>query len=151
LPADVPPQLFDVATATARFISRGDTVKLALLRGPDHVHDVSVFLEIWEPGGAQPPNSHPRSVETFLFLRGSGTAYCDDTVVDVQAGQLLVLPARSLHRIESSPDAKLYAITTMAPDDGFAALVLRGELAPLDDDERAVLAQAAGSERPPSG
>lgn len=142
--ADVPPQLFDVADAVARHISPGDTVKLALLRGPDDVHDVSVFLEIWEPGGSQPPNSHPKSVETFLFLQGRGTAYCDETTVGVRAGQLLVLPARSLHRIESSAAGKLYAITTMAPDDGFAALVTRGSLAPLDDQERAVLAQATG-------
>ena len=143
--ADVPPQLFDIADAVARHISPGDTVKLALLRGPDDVHDVSVFLEIWQPGGSQPPNSHPLSVETFLFLRGTGTAYCDDSRVEVHAGQLLVLPARSLHRIESGAGAKLFAITTMAPDDGFAALVGRGQPAPLDDEERAVLAQAAGS------
>lgn len=141
MPATTPPQLFDIATAVARHISPGDTVKLALLRGPDDVHDVSVFLEIWEPGGSQPANSHPGSVETFLFLRGSGKAYCDDHQVDVSAGQLLVLPAQSVHRIESSPGTKLYAITTMAPDDGFAALVSRGQPAPLDDDERAVLAQ----------
>lgn len=147
--ASTPPQLFDVAEAVARHISPGDTVKLAMLRGPDDVHDVSVFLEIWEPGGSQPPNGHPRSVETFLFLRGTGTAYCDDTRLDVKAGQLLVLPAQSLHRIEASPGAKLYAITTMAPDDGFAALVGRGQPAALDEEERAVLAQAAGSERPP--
>ena len=81
-------------------------------------------------------------METFLFLRGTGRAYCDEFELDVRAGQLLVLPAGSLHRIENSTDAKLYAITTMAPDDGFAALVNRGETAPLDDEERAVLAQA---------
>ena len=147
--ASTPPQLFDVADAVARHISPGDTVKLAMLRAPDDIHDVSVFLEIWEPGGTQPPNSHPGSVETFLFLRGSGTAYCDDARLEVKAGQLLVLPAQSLHRIESSPDTKLYAITTMAPDEGFAALVGRGQPTTLDEEERAVLAQAAGSERPP--
>lgn len=143
MPADHAPELFDVSSAVARLISPGDTVKLAMLRGPDEVHDVSVFLEIWEPGGSQPPNSHPRSVETFLFLKGTGRAYCDHHELDVRAGQLLVLPARSLHRIESSPGTKLYAITTMAPDDGFAALVGRGEVTALDDEERAVLAQSA--------
>jgi ureidoacrylate peracid hydrolase len=146
--ADFGPQLFDVAGAVAHHISSGDTVKLAMLRGPDKLFDASVFLEIWEPRGAQPPNSHTRSVETFLFLQGIGRAFCDQTVVDVSAGQLLVLPPRSVHRIEAGPDEKLYAITTMVPDDGFAALVAAGEVAPLDDDERAVLAQAAGSARP---
>ena len=142
VPVQYPPQLFDVADVEAHLINPRDTVKLAMLRGPDEVHDVSVFLEIWEPGGAQLPNSHSKSVETFLFLRGTGKAYCDEFEVDVRAGQLLVLPAGSLHRIESSAKAKLFAITTMAPDDGFAALVNRGETAPLDDEERAVLAQA---------
>ena len=142
VPVHYPPQLFDVANVEAHLINPSDTVKLAMLRGPDEVHDVSVFLEIWEPGGAQRPNSHSKSVETFLFLRGTGRAYCDEFELDVRAGQLLVLPAGSLHRIESSTEGKLFAITTMAPDDGFAALVNRGETAPLDDEERAVLAQA---------
>ncbi len=146
----VAPQLVDVADSVARHISAGDTVKLALLRGPDDLLDASVFLEIWEPGGAQPFNTHGSSVETFLFLQGRGRATCDDTVVDVSAGQFLVLPAGSRHRIECSPDAKLYAITTMMPDEGFAALVQAGEVALLDDDERAVLAQAAGSDLPPT-
>jgi ureidoacrylate peracid hydrolase len=145
--AGVPPQLFDIAGAEARRISSGDTVKLALLRGPDELFDASVFLEIWEPGGAQPPNSHPRSVETFLFLQGSGRAFCDETVVDVSAGQFLVLPPRSVHRIEAGPSEKLYAITTMVPDEGFAELVAAGEVASLDDEERAVLIHAAGSAR----
>jgi mannose-6-phosphate isomerase-like protein (cupin superfamily) len=83
-----------------------------------------------------------------LFLQGSGRAYCDQTIVEVSAGQLLVLPPRSVHRIEAGPDEKLYAITTMVPDEGFAALVAAGEVASLDDDERAVLAQAAGSAQP---
>ncbi len=142
VPVHYPPQLFDVANAEAHLINPGDTVKLAMLRGPDEVHDVSVFLEVWQPGGAQRPNSHSRSVETFLFLRGAGRAYCDEFELDVRAGQLLVLPAGSLHRIQSSTEGKLIAITTMAPDDGFAALVNSGETAPLDDEERAVLAQA---------
>ena len=137
-----PPQLFDVASVEAHFINPGDTVKLAMFCGPDEVHDVSVFLEIWQPGGTQRPNSHSKSVETFLFLRGTGRAYCDEFELDVRAGQLLVLPAGSLHRIESSAQGKLYAITTMAPDDGFGALVNRGETAPLDDEEPAALAQA---------
>ncbi len=151
-----PLQLFDVASVEAHFINPGDTVKLAMFCGPDEVHDVSVFLEIWQPGGTQRPNSHSKSVETFLFLRGTGRAYCDEFELDVRAGQLLVLPAGSLHRIESSTEAKLFAITTMAPDDGFGALVNQLRFMPLDDEEEpAALAQApddgsgSGSGPPP--
>lgn len=126
------PQLFDVTGALAHRISPGDSVKLVLLRPPDDMHDVSVFLEIWDPGGSQPVNSHPASVETFLVLAGTGTAYCDGTVVPLRPGQLLVLPPRSLHRIESSGAGRLYAVTTMAPDGGFAALVRAGTPEPLE-------------------
>lgn len=148
VPADRPPELHDARVSEARLISPLDTVKLALLRAPGPDHDVSVFLEIWQPAGAQPPNSHPRSVETFLFLAGSGTAYCDDDVLDVVAGQLLVLPPRSVHRIENTGDSMLAAITTMAPDDGFAALVLAGRTVPLADEELALLGWARRREPP---
>ncbi len=139
-----PPQLFDVASVEAHFINPGDTVKLAMFCGPDEVHDVSVFLEIWQPGGTQRPATATQSRwRRSGYRKGyAGRAYCDEFELDVRAGQLLVLPAGSLHRMESSAQGKLYAITTMAPDDGFGALVNRGETAPLDDEEPAVLAQA---------
>jgi mannose-6-phosphate isomerase-like protein (cupin superfamily) len=139
MPADRGPDRLDARQAVAYRISPGDTVKLALVRGPDEHYDASVFLEIWEPGGAQPPNGHPRSVETFFFLAGAGTAHCDDREVDVEAGQLLVLPERSLHRIVNTSATKLVAITTMTPDDGFAALVLAGEPTPITEDELALV------------
>ncbi len=140
--ADRPPELFGAAGATAYRISAGDTVKLALLRGPDQNYDASVFLEIWEPGGAQPPNSHPVSVETFLFLAGEGVARCDDTVLPIAAGQLLVLPPRSLHRIENTGSSKLLAVTTMTPDDGFARLVLAGQPTVIESEELELLGWA---------
>lgn len=134
--------LTDVRTAPCHRISEGDTVRLALLRGPDARLDASVVFEVWEPGGSQPVNSHPRSVETFLFLRGRGTAISDGIEVPVTAGQLLVLPAGSQHRIVNTGTGRLYAITTMVPDDGFAALVAAGPPAPLDHQDLAVLAAA---------
>ena len=122
-----------------KLISPADTVRLATLVRPDDGADTSVFFEIWEPGGAQPSNSHPDSVETFLFLSGEGEAYCDDAISSVQAGQLLVLPPRSVHRIENTGPGRLYAITTMTPDAGFAALVRAGVPEPLDSEDLAVL------------
>jgi hypothetical protein len=139
MPADQPPQLTDLRATTAFRISPGDTVKLAPLRDPDTLYPASVFFEIWEPGGSQPPNSHPGSVETFLFLAGEGVAYCDEVVSAVQAGQFLVLPPRSVHRVENTGPGRLYAITTMTPDAGFAALVRAGVPEPLDPEDLAVL------------
>lgn len=137
--ADQPPQITDLAAGGAFRISPGDTVKLAPLRDPDALYPASVFLEIWEPGGAQPPNSHPGSVETFLFLSGEGVAHCDGVASPVCAGQLLVLPPGSVHHIENTGTARMYAVTTMTPDAGFAALVRAGVPEPLEPEDLAVL------------
>lgn len=133
------PALFTAGDCPAWRITAGDSVKLAVIRRPDERYDASVVFEVWEPGGAQPPNSHPRSTETFFFLEGEGAAYCDDTSLAVRAGQLLVLPPTSRHHIRNTGSGRLYAITTMTPDDGFAALIEAGEPAMLDPEDRLVL------------
>ena len=135
-----PVRLIDAADAACYRISAGDTVRLALVRAPDALDPSSVSFEIWDPGGAQPPNSHPQSVETFWFLRGSGIAISDGVEHPVAAGQLLVLPPGSVHRIVNTGAGRLYAITTMSPDCGFAELITSGLADVLDADDRAVLA-----------
>lgn len=137
------PQLFDAVSSPCHRISEGDTVRLVLVRPPVDVNDVSVSFEIWDPAGAQPPNSHPRSTETFWFLYGEGIATSDGTEIPVRAGQLLVLPPGSVHTIRNTGRGRLYAITTMAPDDGFAALITAGPVATLDLADRSVLRRAA--------
>lgn len=141
----VPPEHLDARDIHPFRISPGDTVRLAVLHHPTSLYDVSVVLEVWDIGGSQPWNSHPCSVETFFFLHGSGTAYCDEQVTGVEAGQLLVLPARSKHRIVNDGSSRLFAITTMTPDDGFAALIERGEPAVFDPSELAVFGASPGS------
>ena len=128
-------------SAHAHRISPTDSVKLVLLRRPDETYDASVFLEIWDRGGSQPPNSHPNSVETFYFLSGTGTAYSDDEQTEVGVNDLIVLPPGTLHRIENTGPDKLYAITTMTPDGGFAELVANGPAETLDGGDVAVLNQ----------
>jgi mannose-6-phosphate isomerase-like protein (cupin superfamily) len=128
-----------------RLISPGDTVRLATLVRPADGTSTSVFYEVWEPSGAQPPNSHPDSTEIFVVLRGEGQAFSDDYRVDLRAGDVLVLPPGSVHRIvNTSPTERLYTVTIMASDPGalpggFAALVDRGTPAAWDDADRAVL------------
>ncbi len=116
-------------------ITEGDTVKLVPLRLPGGGFTASVFLEVWEPGGSQPPNSHADAVETFFILEGEGTAYSDDDVVPLGPGDFLVLPAGTLHRIENRGSGRLYAVTTMTPDCGFAELVTAGVPEPLDAED----------------
>ena len=133
-----PPQHLVAADAPCYRISAGDTVKLALVRGPDELADTTVVFEVWDPGGSQPPNSHPRSVETFWFLAGEGIATSDDVDVPVRAGDFLVLPPGSVHRIRNTGPGRLYAVTTMSPDDGFAELLVAGVPDTLDDADLAI-------------
>lgn len=123
-------------------ISAGDTVRLGVLAGPE-ISPVTVILEAWDVGGAQPPNSHPHSTELFLCLRGQGVADCDGNEVTIRAGDTLVLPPTSVHFIRNTGEGRMYTITLMSPDDGFADLVRRGPLAATDDEDRAALASAA--------
>jgi len=141
-----------------KLISPADTVRLATLVRPDDGADTSVFFEIWEPGGAQPPNSHPDSTEIFVMLCGEGRAFSDDHTVDLRAGDVLILPPGSVHRIvNASATERLYAVTIMAKDSGalpggFAALVDRGTPVSWDAADRAVLAgEPRGARRVPEG
>jgi|GEM_PF-2161104 len=127
-----PPVVRRLAELSAALISPADTVRLCTLAGPEHGSGASVFLEIWEPGGAQPLNSHPDSAEIFLVLAGTATAESDAHTVDLAVGDVLILQPGSEHRIvNTSATDRLYTITIMADDGGFAALVNGGIPAPL--------------------
>jgi mannose-6-phosphate isomerase-like protein (cupin superfamily) len=122
-------------------ITAGDSVKLIQLAGPAEGSPSSVFFEVWEPLGSQPVNSHPGSCEVFVVLAGNGRAYSDETVVDLNPGDVLVLPKQSAHRIENlSTTERMYAVTVMVDDDqaldgapsSFAELVTNGVAEALD-------------------
>jgi mannose-6-phosphate isomerase-like protein (cupin superfamily) len=134
------PVLIGADTLEFHYITPGDSVRLAVLAGPE-VSPVTVILEAWDVAGTQPPNSHPHSTETFVFLRGEGQATCDGTEVAVRAGDTMVLPAGTLHHIRNTGTARMYTLTLMCPDYGFADLVRRGPVAPTDDEDRNVLAE----------
>lgn len=140
-----PPILRHLDDVAPQLISPSDTVKLALLAGPADGSSTSVFFEVWEPGGSQPDNSHPESTEIFVILSGTGRAHSDEHVVDLEAGDALVLPPNSVHRIVNTSDTeRLYAVTVMADDDGalpggFAELVAKGTVTEWDAADRAVL------------
>jgi quercetin dioxygenase-like cupin family protein len=126
-------------------ISPSDTVRLACLAGPADGSPASVFYEVWEPGGAQPDNSHPDSTEIFVVLSGHGIAYSDEHSVPIRPGDVLVLPPGSVHRIQNvSATERMYTVTIMTEDGGampggFAALVGAGVPSRWDATDRAAL------------
>ncbi|OUZ11957.1 cupin [Aeromicrobium sp. PE09-221] len=141
-----PPVVKNIEDLTARLIAPDDTVKLLPLAGPSDGSPASVFLEIWEPGGAQPDNSHPDSVEIFLVLSGEAQAVSDEHTVALRQGDVLVLPPGSVHHIQNtSATERLYTVTVMATDnegsmaDGFEALVTNGTPTLLDETDKATI------------
>jgi mannose-6-phosphate isomerase-like protein (cupin superfamily) len=140
-----PPIVRHLEDVVPRLISPADTVRLATLVRPADGTGTSVFYEVWEPGGSQPPNSHPDSTEIFIVLRGTGRAHSDGHAADLRAGDVLRLPPGSVHRIENtSATERLYTVTIMANDPGalpggFAALVDKGTPVSWQDADRDVL------------
>ncbi|MEW6645496.1 MAG: cupin domain-containing protein [Pseudomonadota bacterium] len=130
----------DLTHAKAFRISPGDTNYFVMLF--DHATDRidSIFvIEIFRPGGATPPNEHAAAHEFFHVLHGEGIARCDGKALPIRKGDSLLLHPGSEHVIENTGAGKLYTLTVMTPNEGFAELIRGGEPVALEPDDIAVL------------
>ncbi len=121
-------------------ISPGDSNRLALIFDP--VADGANFVaavEIFDHGGRTPPNQHAVGQEMFFVLKGEGRACCEGRTVDVRPGDSLLLKPGTMHELENTGPGRLYCLTIMVPDDGFAALIRSGVRAELDAEDMDVL------------
>ncbi len=96
-------------------------------------------VEIFTVGGRTPPNTHAAADEFFYVLSGTGLARCDGRDVTLRKGDALLVRPGSEHVIENTGDAKLYTLTVMTPNEGFAELIRAGEPVRLDAEDLAVL------------
>ncbi len=135
------PVYLNTATASQAFrIAPGDTNYFVILhddRVPGY-RNVCV-IEIFEPGGRTPPNSHKAAFEFFYVLEGTGQATCGGMSVDLARGGALLIPPGGDHVIENTGPGKLYTLTVMTPDEDFAALIRAGVPVTLDADDIALL------------
>ncbi len=95
----------------------------------------TLVVEIFEPGGRTPPNTHSAAEECFFVLKGSGKAYADGREMPVGPGDCFVLRPGTEHVVVNDTSEKLYCLTLMTPNEGFAELIRGGsplELAPED-------------------
>ena len=123
-------------------ISPEDSNRLAFVFDP--VADGAAFVaavEIFDVGGRTPPNLHQMGQEMFFVLHGEGRATCDGRVMDVRAGDSLLLKPGVEHALENTGAGRLYCLTVMVPDDGFAALIRSVVRAELDAEDLAVLSR----------
>jgi mannose-6-phosphate isomerase-like protein (cupin superfamily) len=125
-------------------ISPGDSNRLALIYDPQA--DGAAFVaavEIFDRGGATPPNEHAVGQEMFFILKGTGRARCGDAVIEVSAGDSLLLKPGTPHALENTGEGRLYCLTLMVPDDRFAALIRSGTRVALDEEDLSVLRRTA--------
>jgi mannose-6-phosphate isomerase-like protein (cupin superfamily) len=129
-----------VGEAEVRRISPGDSNYFVLLFDPgkDGIEPVCV-VEIFTVGGRTPPNSHQRAHEFFYVLAGEGEAHCEGDVRRMAKGDALMLRPGAEHVIVNTGASKLYTLTFMVPNEGFAELIGAGERLTLDEDDRAAL------------
>lgn len=127
-------------TAKAFRIAPGATNYFVILfdGAKDHIDNIFV-IEIFTVGGATPPNEHAAAHEFFYVLEGKGLARCGDKTMPIKKGDALLLRPGSEHVVENTGKGKLYTLTVMTPNEGFAELIRGGEPVDLDADDLRVL------------
>lgn len=118
-----------------------DTNRMALLADP--VRDgvpFTAIVEIFDEGGRTPPNTHADAYEMFYVLSGEGIATCDGESRPVRAGDFLLVRPGHEHVVQNTGPGRLYCLTVMVPNEGFAELIRSGVPLTLDAADRAVLA-----------
>jgi len=127
-------------TAPAFRISPQDTNYFAILFDPETEGYANIcVVEIFERGGATPPNSHRIAHEFFYVLQGEGVARCEGKAIPLAKGAALLLRPGAEHLIENTGEGRLYTLTVMTPNEEFAELIRSGESVKLDAEDLAVL------------
>jgi mannose-6-phosphate isomerase-like protein (cupin superfamily) len=130
----------DIAKAEAFRIAPTDTNYFVMLFDKDSASIDNIFvIEIFKPGGATPPNEHAAAHEFFHVLHGEGIARCDGKSMPIRKGSSLLLHPGSEHVIENTGAGKLYTLTVMTPNEGFAELIRGGDRVELDAEDIRVL------------
>jgi len=99
----------------------------------------TLVVEIFEPGGSTPPNTHQAAEECFIVLAGSGKAYADGRQMPIGPGDAFVLRPGVEHVVVNDTQQKLYCLTLMTPNEGFAELIRNGTPVDLAPEDIAVL------------
>lgn len=119
-------------------ISEKDTNKFVLLCDRTQTTFTS-FIEIFDVGGRTPSNEHAAAYEYFYILKGEGIAKVGDYETPIRQGSFVIIPPQNHHDIINTGTEKLYALTTMVPDENFSDLIKRGPKSQLDQEDLDVL------------
>jgi mannose-6-phosphate isomerase-like protein (cupin superfamily) len=95
----------------------------------------TAIVEIFDPGGRTPPNTHQHAHELFFVLSGRGIAHCGGESFPVAPGDSFVVRPGHEHVVENPNAEPLYCLTVMTPNEGFAELIRAGLLQRLTQDD----------------
>ncbi len=127
-------------SAKAFRIGPNDTNYFAMLFDGEKDKIDNIFvIEIFTPGGATPPNEHAAAHEFFYVIEGEGMARCEDKTMPIKKGDALLLRPGAEHVIQNTGAGKLYTLTVMTPNEGFAELIRGGQPVDLDEEDMRVL------------
>lgn len=99
----------------------------------------TLFLEVHDPNDRVPPHAHHHAAELFFVLRGEAIFHVDDRAIHARGGDFVAVPGDALHDLENPGPDRLYLLTLLSRDDGFADLLRHGIPTPLDADDLSVL------------
>jgi mannose-6-phosphate isomerase-like protein (cupin superfamily) len=99
----------------------------------------TLVVEIFAPGGATPPNAHATAQEMFFVLKGEGVAVADGAEIPIAPGTSFLLKPGVEHVVRNTGAGKLYCLTLMTPNEGFAELIRGGQEVALDAEDLDVL------------
>lgn len=127
-------------SAEAFRIAPNDTNYFAILFDPaKNTTDAIFVVEIFNVGGATPPNSHSAAHEFFYVLHGEGVASSDGDEMPIGKGDAFLLEPGSVHIVKNTGATKLYTLTVMTPNEDFSELIRSGERVTLDEEDIRIL------------
>lgn len=124
--APTAPIIRSLADVPGCTLSPGDAEHLA-----EVVRDAgsSLFLEIWEPGCAQPVGEPGGPGEVVVVLSGQAEVTVDGEVRVLGPGDVVLLDGGGRRVVNASSDERLYTLVAAAGDDELARRISSGALA----------------------
>ncbi len=78
----------------------------------------------------------------FFVLSGEGKSVCNGEEIPLKKGESFIVRPGNDHEVVNTGKDKLYCLTLMVPNEGFAELVRSGFRVPLSEGDVSVIAGA---------
>ena len=88
---------------------------------------------------ASSSSAAPRIVLRGFVLRGQVIFHLSEKAISAGGGDFVMVPSETIHDLENPGPERLYLLTVLSRDEGFADLLQHGIPTPLDAEDLAVL------------